>query len=92
MIRKTLFILISGLLLTACNTPKKEKQETTDNAPETKIATTDAITGASSEPAIILNISKRFFERWLLQFVQKKFIQGKIIMEHWFNMKNMEEW
>ena len=58
MIRKTLFILISGLLLTACNTPEKEKQETTDNAPETKIATTDAITGASSEPAIILNISK----------------------------------
>ena len=36
MIRKTLFILISGLLLTACNTPEKEKQETTDNAPETK--------------------------------------------------------
>ena len=59
MIKKTLFILIAGISFAACtSTTVKEETETTVKEAETKVAETDAITGASSEPATVLAISK----------------------------------
>ena len=59
MFKKTLFILFAGISFAACtSTTVKEETETTVKDAETKVAETDAITGASSEPATVLAISK----------------------------------